>query len=70
MSDFSDIEHALHILAAKIQPFEQPYSDSQIGVVGCIVEGQIANARGLFAIADSINKLADVMSELRISINE
>jgi len=63
VSDFFDIEHALHVLAAKIQPFEQPYSDGQIGVVGCIVEGQIANARGLFAIADAINNLADVLSE-------
>ena len=70
MSDIADIEHALHVLAAKIQPFEAPYSDSEIGVVGCIVEGQIANARGLFAIASAINNLADAMLAARKEAND
>ena len=65
MSDLADIEHALHVLAATIQPFDKPYSDSELGVVGCVVEGQIANARGLFAIASAINNLADAMIEAR-----
>ena len=57
----NDTSDALNRIAEKINPFSEPYSDANIGHVGCVVEGQIATAKGLFAIAASIDNLADAI---------
>lgn len=33
------------------------------GTIGCVVEGQIATAKGLFAIASAIEDLAEAVRE-------
>ena len=50
-------------LARVINPFSQPYSMSDGGTIGCVVEGQIATAKGLLAIASAIEDLAEAVRE-------
>jgi hypothetical protein len=63
LSDGELIAREIERLTNKINPFEEPYSDSDGGTVGCIVEGQISTAKGLFAIARAIEKLADAIEQ-------
>ena len=59
----AQIAIALNRLTRTINPFEEPYSDKEVGNVGCIVEGQISMSKGLFAIAHAIEDLAEAIRE-------
>jgi hypothetical protein len=57
------IKESMNLIADKINPFTAPYSDSEIGGVACVVEGQISTAKGLFAIATAVHDLAAAIRE-------
>lgn len=64
MNNENEIAYELGRIAEKINPFQEPYSDYQVGKIGCVVEGQIAIAKGLFAIADAIQIMSNTMESI------